>query len=83
MKRDILDIKSNIVDTLEKIRPFIRRDGGDIEFVDFDEEEGIVHVRLLGACVGCSLVDTTISEGVEIILKEEVEEVKGVKLVDF
>lgn len=69
-----------IKETIEKIRPFIRRDGGDIEYVDF--QDGIVYLRLLGACVGCSLVDSTISDGVEIILQEEVEGVLGVKVVN-
>ncbi len=75
------DFKNKIIDTLEKIRPFIRRDGGDIEYVDVNDD-GIVLLRMKGACVGCSFIDTTISEGVEIILQEEVEGVKGVKLVD-
>ncbi len=66
--------------TLEKMRPFIRRDGGDLEYVDF--KDGIVYIRMKGACVGCSLIDVTISEGVEIILQEEVEGVLGVKVVE-
>lgn len=64
---------------IEKIRPYIQRDGGDIEFVSFDE--GIVNVRLLGACVGCMSVDDTIQGGVEAILLDEVEGVVGVQLV--
>lgn len=64
---------------IEKIRPYIQRDGGDIEFVSFDE--GIVYVRLLGACVGCMSVDDTIQGGVEAILLDEVEGVVGVQLV--
>ncbi len=73
--------KNKIIETLEKIRPFIRRDGGDIEFVDVSDD-GVVSLRMKGACVGCSFIDTTISEGVEIILQEEVEGVKSVKLVE-
>lgn len=64
--------------TLRKIRPFINRDGGDIEFVDFID--GIVYVKMLGACQGCSLIDNTLSEGIEIILMDEVPGVIGVKL---
>ena len=67
-----------IEQTLEKIRPFINRDGGDIEFVDFID--GIVYVKMLGACEGCSLIDSTLTEGVEIILMDEVPGVLGVKL---
>lgn len=64
--------------TLRKIRPFINRDGGDIKFVDFID--GYVYVRMLGACQGCSLIDSTLSEGIEIILMDEVPGVIGVKL---
>ncbi len=64
--------------TLKKIRPFINRDGGDIQFVDFID--GIVYVKMLGACQGCSLIDNTLSEGIEIILMDEVPGVIGVKL---
>lgn len=72
------ETKELIVQTLEKIRPFINRDGGDIEFVDFID--GIVYVKMLGACDGCSLIDNTLSEGIEIILMDEVPGVLGVKL---
>lgn len=67
-----------IIQTLEKIRPFINRDGGDVEFVDFID--GIVYVKMLGACEGCSLIDSTLSEGIEIILMDEVPGILGVKL---
>lgn len=72
------ETKELIVQTLEKIRPFINRDGGDVEFVDFID--GIVYVKMLGACEGCSLIDSTLSEGIEIILMDEVPGVLGVKL---
>lgn len=67
-----------ILETLDKIRPFINRDGGDVEFVDFID--GIVYVKMLGACEGCMLIDSTLSEGIEIILMDEVPGVLGVKL---
>lgn len=67
-----------IEQTLDKIRPFINRDGGDVRFVDFID--GIVYVELSGACEGCSLVNNTLSDGIEIILQEEVPGVLGVKL---
>lgn len=71
-------IIEQIKDTLDKVRPFINRDGGDIEYVDFID--GIVYVKMLGACEGCSLIDSTLSEGIEIILMDEVPGVLGVKL---
>lgn len=63
---------------IEKIRPYIQRDGGDVEFVSFDD--GIVTVRMLGACMGCIALDDTISEGIEAILLDEVPGVTGVKV---
>lgn len=64
--------------TIEKVRPFINRDGGDIEFVDFID--GIVYVNMKGACQDCIMIDSTLSDGIEIILQEEVPGVIGVKL---
>ncbi|WP_416324714.1 NifU family protein [[Eubacterium] hominis] len=61
---------------IEKIRPYIQRDGGDVEFVSF--EDGIVTVRMLGACMGCFALDDTIKDGIEAILLDEVEGVVGV-----
>ena len=63
---------------IEKIRPYIQRDGGDVEFVSF--EDGIVTVCMLGACMGCVALDDTISEGIEAILLDEVAGVTGVKV---
>ena len=67
-----------IKETLDKVRPFILRDGGDVEFVDFID--GIVYVNMKGACQDCIMVDSTLSEGTEIILQEEVPGVIAVKL---
>ena len=67
-----------IKETLDKVSPFINRDGGDIEFVDFID--GIVYVNMKGACQDCIMIDTTLSDGIEIILQEEVPGVIAVKL---
>ena len=67
-----------IKETLDKVRPFINRDGGDIEFVDFID--GIVYVNMKGACADCIMIDSTLSDGIEIILQEEVPGVIAVKL---
>ena len=64
--------------TLDKIRPFINRDGGDVEFVDF--KDGIVYVNMKGACQDCMMIDSTLSDGIAIILEEEVPGVIDVKL---
>ena len=66
--------------TLEKVRPFLQRDGGDIDYIGY--RDGIVYVAMVGACEGCSLADNDISAGVEIILIEEVPGVIGVRTTD-
>ncbi len=73
-----MDTEKKIILTLERIRPYIQGDGGDIEFVSFDEATGTVTVKLLGACVGCPLVDFTLKGGVEALLMDEIPEVKEV-----
>ena len=71
-------VAEEIVQVLDKIRPFIQRDGGDIRLVMY--EDGIVYVKMYGACVGCTAIDSTLEDGVEAILKEEIPEV--VKVVN-
>lgn len=66
--------------TLDKIRPFLKRDGGDIEFIGF--RDGVVYVTMVGACQGCSFAQDDISAGVEIILMEEVPGVIAVRTDD-
>lgn len=65
--------EGKIKEVLEKIRPYLNHDGGDVEFVKF--EDGICYVRLKGACSGCMFADMTISNTVEEILIAEVPEV--------
>ena len=65
--------------TINKVRPFLQADGGDVEFIKF--EEGIVYVKLYGACVGCSSADITLKEGIEALLLEEVPGVIAVEQV--
>lgn len=62
---------------INKLRPYLNRDGGDIELIDF--KDGIVYVKMLGACAGCSMLDETLTDGVEQILMEEVPGVLGVQ----
>lgn len=69
-----------IVMTLDKIRHFLRKDGGDCEFISF--KDGVVNVKMFGACQDCSYAYTDIKELVEVILQEEVPGVKEVKLAE-
>ena len=69
-----------IVATLDKIRHFLRKDGGDCEFESY--KDGIVYVKMFGACQGCSYAYTDIKELVEVILQEEVPGVVEVRLAE-
>ena len=74
----------NIVDRIkviiEKIKPFLMNDGGNIEFIKY--EDNIVYVRLLGACVECDMIDITLKDGIEEIIINEIPEVKEVRKID-
>ncbi len=72
-------MKEKVEDALKKIRPMLQADGGDVELVDV--EDGVVKVRLKGACAGCPMSQMTIKNGVERILKEQIPEVASVESV--
>ena len=74
-----MEVEVQIKTILNKIRPYLQQDGGDVEFIEF--KEGIVYVKMLGACIGCSSIDITIKDGIEAMLLEEVPGVIGVELV--
>ncbi len=71
------DIELKIISIIDKIRPFIVNDGGNIEFIKY--EDNIVYVRMSGACADCQMLDITLSNGIEDILKNEIPEIKEVK----
>lgn len=72
-------IETKIKEILEKIKPFLNNDGGDVEFVKY--ESGILYVKLLGACVNCAMADATIKDMIEYTITFEIPEVKEVKNV--
>lgn len=63
---------------MERIRPQLQADGGDVEVTEINDDEGIVYVKLQGACVGCPMSSLTISQGIERVLKEHVAGVNRV-----
>lgn len=67
----------------EKVRPALVMDGGNIEFVDFDEKNGILKVKLLGSCNGCPMAGITLKNAVFGVLREYVPEITEVVSVDF
>jgi Fe-S cluster biogenesis protein NfuA len=74
-----LIMREKVEATLNKIRPALTRDGGDVELVAV--EDGTVKVRLTGACAGCPMSTMTLQMGIERILKQEIPEVKKVVAV--
>ncbi|MHB8055106.1 MAG: NifU family protein [Candidatus Aminicenantales bacterium] len=70
-------MKDKVEAALNKIRPQLKMDGGDVELVGI-EGDGVVKVRLKGACGGCPMSQMTLKMGIERILKKEVPEVKQV-----
>ena len=75
-------LKDRVEESLKTIRPYLQADGGDLELVDVSED-GVVSVRLAGACQGCPGALMTLQMGVERILKEQVPEVVRVEAVSL
>jgi Fe-S cluster biogenesis protein NfuA len=73
-------MKDEVKKALEKVRPMLQMDGGDVELVDV--KDGIVKVKLKGACHGCPMSQMTLQHGIEMTLKKEVPGVKKVEAVD-
>jgi len=70
------ETKNRIIELIDNIRPYLISDGGNIEFVKY--ENNIVYVKMQGACANCMMVDITLKEGIENMIKEEIPEVKEV-----
>lgn len=80
MSAEVDTLKEKVAESLGTVRPHLQADGGDVELVDVTDE-GIVSVKLTGACRGCPGAQMTLRMGIERILKEQVPEVKGVEAV--
>ena len=73
------ELRKKVEDAINQIRPALQADGGDVELVDFID--GVVQVRLKGACHGCPSAAVTLHHGIERFLKERIPEVTGVEAV--
>ena len=73
-------MKEKVQEVLDRIRPSLQADGGDVELVGVGED-GIVKVRLQGACKGCPMSQMTLKNGIESLMKKEIPEVKSVESV--
>ena len=75
------DIELRIKAIIDKVRPFLISDGGNLEFVKY--EDNIVYVKLTGACQDCPMLDVTLKDGIEELIVNEIPEVREVKNIDL
>jgi Fe-S cluster biogenesis protein NfuA len=73
-------LKERVESVLGKVRPMLQRDGGDVELVDV-QDDGVVKVRLTGACSGCPMSTMTLKNAIEETIKKEIPEIKSVEQV--
>lgn len=74
------EIVLKIISIIDRIKPFIISDGGNIEFVKYIDN--IVYIKLDGACKDCMFIDTTLKDGIEEIMISEIPEIKEVRNID-
>lgn len=77
---EVKNTEEKIIEIIDKIRPFLISDGGNIEFVKF--EDGIVYIKMLGHCSECPLIDTTLKDSIEVAIINEVPEVIEVRNIN-
>lgn len=70
------EAEKKIIDTIDTLRPFLINDGGNIEFVKYEDD--IVYIKMMGACSNCEMLDLTLKDGIFTALKEEVPSIKEV-----
>ena len=68
-------------EVLDRIRPYVQLDGGYVELVDVDEQEGVVHIRFQGSCQGCPSSAMTLQMGIENEIRQSIPEIKQVVAV--
>jgi Fe-S cluster biogenesis protein NfuA len=73
-------LKEKVSEALDKIRPLLQRDGGDVQLIDV-QENGVVKVKLVGACSGCPMSTMTLKNAIESTIKQEVPGVTAVESV--
>jgi len=73
------DLKAKVEKAFGDIRPVLQQDGGDVELIDV--VDGVVKVRLVGACMGCPMASMTLTHGIEKRLKQQVPEIKKVESI--
>ena len=76
MNRNIQKEQEKIIEVIDQLRPFLVNDGGNIEFIKYEDD--IVYIHMMGACANCQMLDLTLREGIEAAIKEEIPTVKEV-----
>lgn len=74
-----MQAREQILEVLETIRPALHSDGGDVEFIDFDDSAGVLQLRFLGACGDCPISDVTLRQGIERRILSAVPAVREVR----
>jgi Fe-S cluster biogenesis protein NfuA len=80
VKKEVIMLKERVEEVLGKVRPLLQRDGGDVVLVDV-QDDGVVKVKLTGACSGCPMSTMTLKNAIEETIKKEIPEVKSVEQV--
>lgn len=70
------EIENKIREIIDNLRPYLINDGGDVEFIKY--EDNIVYIKMQGACANCQMLDITLKDGIENVIKDEIPEVKAV-----
>lgn len=81
MSAEKATLKERVQKSLDTVRPALQADGGDVELVDVNDDDGVVSVRLTGACGGCPMATMTLKMGIERTLMQQIPEVKRVESV--
>ncbi len=76
-----MDTERKIIEIIDNLRPYLVSDGGNIEFLKY--EDGIVYVRMYGACANCQMLDVTLKDGIEATIKDEIPDVNEVVVVEW
>ena len=75
-----MELEEKIKNILNKIKPFLNNDGGDVEFIKY--ENSILYVKLTGACAKCNMIDITLKDGIEQLIINEIPEISQVVNID-
>lgn len=74
-------MKDEIIKELNLIRPALQAHNGDVEFIDFNKKNGVLKVKLTGACNGCPMAIVTLKQGIETHLKNKFKEIKKIESI--